>query len=83
MFCVAEGHFVACNDVKHKLGSYVKMVFPKWKKFMQKMPVKLGCPLVIIVTGAASRATDLIRYAIFSFTLGKRFKFHIYLFCRY
>lgn len=48
----------------HTPTSFLKSVAPKWKKLKSSMSQTPGSPLILIVTSAAIRATDFIRYKI-------------------
>ena len=44
--------------------TYMKTLCPKWKKLSKGLEGHPGAPLILVITGAATRATDLIRLII-------------------
>ncbi|KAK2171533.1 hypothetical protein NP493_1056g01055 [Ridgeia piscesae] len=58
---LSDKHFCACGSHNSGLAAYFKSVAPTWEKMLKKVKDHKGSPLVLIVTSAATRATDLIR----------------------
>ncbi|KAI0229410.1 Protein CMSS1 [Lamellibrachia satsuma] len=58
---LSDDHFCACSRLNCGLAAYFRLVTPTWENMMKTVTDHKGSPLVLIITSAATRATDLIR----------------------
>ena len=61
MLPLADCHFGYCNDLSHTANSYLNQILPKWQKALKNASDTPGSPMLLIVSSAALRATQLNR----------------------